>query len=181
MRVEAIKHIIATIFSAQNALRELAPDYKWAGMGNLLGDYGEYVCMQAYNLTKAPAGSEGFDAITKDGKTVQIKTNHAASSIGFRGDADLMLVIHVKDNGEFEEIYFGDFQIVKDNSSYGKRDNKQVITISKLKKLVNSKPGEGIMRCPEGHMDTYILTDNIEKNGLMLRCNGCDKAYALIY
>ena len=26
---------------------------------------------------------------------MQIKTNHAASSIGFRGDADIMLVIYV--------------------------------------------------------------------------------------
>ena len=74
MSINAIKHIIATIFSAQNALRELAPDFKRAGMGNLLGDYGEYVCIEKYNLTKAPAGSDGFDAITEDGRTVQIKT-----------------------------------------------------------------------------------------------------------
>ena len=135
MSINAIKHIIATVFSAQNALRELAPDFKWAGMGNLLGDYGEYVCIENYHLTKAPAGSNGFDATTEDGRTVQIKTNHAASSIGFRGDADLMLVIYVADDGEFEELYFGDFNKVKDNSSYSARDNKQSITISKLKKL----------------------------------------------
>ena len=77
----------------------------------------------------------GADAITEDGKTVQIKTNHAASSIGFRGDANLMLVIHVADNGEFKELHFGDFQKVKDSSNYSARDNKQSITISKLKKL----------------------------------------------
>ena len=135
MSINAIKHIIATVFSAQNALRALAPDFKWAGMGNLLGDYGEYVCIESYNLTKASAGSSGFDATTKDGKTVQIKTNHAASSIGFRGDADLMLVIYVADDGEFEELYFGDFKRVKDISNYSARDNKQSITISKLKKL----------------------------------------------
>mgnify|MGYP001161487719 FL=1 len=135
MSVNAIKHIIATVFSAQNALRELAPDFKWAGMGNLLGDYGEYICIENYSLEKAPAGSSGYDAVTQDGKTVQIKTNHAASSIGFRGDADLMLVIHVKDDGEYEELYFGDFQTVKDASNYSARDNKQSITIAKLKKI----------------------------------------------
>ena len=139
MSSEAVKHIIATIFSAQNALRELAPDFKWAGMGNLLGDYGEYICIEKYNLNKAPAGSDGFDALTEDGQTVQIKTNHAASSIGFRGDADLMLVIYVGDDGEFEELYYGDFKKVKDNSSYSARDNKQSITITKLKKLRDSE------------------------------------------
>ena len=113
MSINAVKHIIATVFSAQNALRELAPDFNWAGMGNLLGDYGEYLCIENYNLTKAPRGSAGFDAITEDERTVQIKTNHASSSIGFRGAADLMLVIHVADDGEFEELYFGDFKNVK--------------------------------------------------------------------
>ncbi len=138
----AVRHIIATVFSAQNALRELAPEYKWAGMGNLLGDYGEFVCVEHYHLTKAPAGADGHDAITTDGKTVQIKTNHAASSIGFRGEADLMLVIHVHSGGEFEELYYGDFQTVKDSSRYSARDNKQSISISKLKKLMLEKEAE---------------------------------------
>ena len=134
---DAVKHIIATIFSAQNALRDLAPDYRWAGMGNLLGDYGEFICIKHYELEKAPSGSKDYDALTKDGKTVQIKTNHAASTIGFRGEADLMLVVYVADDGEFEEPYYGDFQLVKDNSNYGARDNKHSITISKLKKLTD--------------------------------------------
>tara|TARA_B100001248_G_C27162663_1_gene354191 strand:- start:40 stop:459 length:420 start_codon:yes stop_codon:yes gene_type:complete len=137
MSQKAVKHIIETVFSAQNALRELAPEFKWAGMGNLLGDYGEFVCLHHYNLKKAPAGSEGFDAITVDNKTVQIKTNHSASSIGFRGRADLLLVIHVTSKGDFEELYFGDFDRVKEQSSYSRRDNKLSITISKLKKIAN--------------------------------------------
>ena len=134
---DAVKHIIATVFSAQNALRDLAPEYRWAGMGNLLGDYGEFICINHYDLEKAPPGSKDYDALTKDGKTVQIKTNHASSTIGFRGEADLMLVVYVADDGEFEELYYGHFQLVKDNSNYGARDNKHSITISKLKKLTD--------------------------------------------
>ena len=135
MSAKAIKHIMATVFSAQNALRELAPEFKWAGMGNLLGDYGEYVCLEVYDLEKAPTGSNGFDAINPEGKTVQIKTNHAASMVGYRGEADLFLAIHVDVNGDYEEIYYGDFNVVKENSNFSKRDNKRTITISKLKKL----------------------------------------------
>ena len=135
MSAEAVKHIMATIFSAQNALRDLAPEFKWAGMGNLLGDYGEYVCIKKYGLTKAIAGAHNYDATTSDGKSVQIKTNHSAKMIGYRGEADLMLVIHVKDDGEFEEIYYGDFKPVKSASSFSRRDNKNTITISKLRQL----------------------------------------------
>lgn len=135
MSVEAVRHIIATMFSAQNALRVLAPEFKWAGMGNVLGDYGEYVGIAAYELTKAPAGSDGFDAIDSQGRTIQIKANHASSTIGFRGNADLLLVIHVDVSGSFEEVYFGDFSIAEAASTYSSRDNKRTITIAKLKKL----------------------------------------------
>ena len=138
-RIEAVKGVLASIFASQRTLRALAPEYKWAGLGNLLGDFGEFIAMNHYKLEKAAAGSSGFDAKTKEGKTVQIKTNYAAQIIGFRGKADLMLVIHVEENGNWTEAYFGDQGIVKENSSYSKRDNKHVISFTKLKSLQAQK------------------------------------------
>lgn len=134
--LEAVRHIMATLFSAQNALRSLAPEFRWAGLGNLLGDYGEYVAIEAYGLEKAPAGSDGFDAVTPDGKTVQIKANHAANQIGFRGEADLLLVVKVEADGDWGEIYYGPFAEVKAVARYSARDNKHMVAISKLKALV---------------------------------------------
>ena len=138
-RIQAVKGVLASIFASQRTLKAIAPEYRWAGMGNLLGDYGEFVATNHYQLEKAPAGSSGFDARTKEGKTVQIKTNYAASMIGYRGEADLMLVIHVEENGDWNEVYFGDQGIIKDNSSYSKRDNKHVISFTKLKSLQAQK------------------------------------------
>lgn len=134
-RIEAIQHILATLFAAQNALRALAPEFRWAGLGNLLGDFGECIAIDHYNLKKASASSGEYDALTSDGETVQIKTNHSVSQIGFRGEADLLLVLHVSDDGTWEEVYFGEFQKVKELSRYSQRDNKHMIAISKLKKL----------------------------------------------
>ena len=142
-RIEAIKHILASVFSAQNALRTLAPEFKWAGLGNLLGDYGECVGIDHYNLKQAPTGANGYDALTSEGKTVQIKTNHAASMIGYRGDADLLLVLHVNQDGGWNEVYYGDFKLAKDHSNYSSRDNKQTITITKLDSLQKIVKGTG--------------------------------------
>ena len=138
-KIEAAKGVIASIYASQRALRALAPDYKWAGLGNLLGDFGEFVAIEHYGLKKAQAGSEGYDALTKDGKTVQIKTNRAAQQIGYRGKADLMLVIHVEENGNWNEIYFGDYDLVEKNSTFSARDNKRMIPILKLKRLQEEK------------------------------------------
>lgn len=135
MNVEAVKHVMATIFSAQNALRELAPEFRWSGMGNILGDYGELIAISEYNLIKAPPGSEGFDAVTADGRTVQIKANHSSSTIGFRGSADLLLVLRVEADGTASKLYFGPFEQALGVASYSSRDNKHTLSISKLKKL----------------------------------------------
>ncbi len=78
-KIEAVKGIISSLFASQRALRALAPEYGWRGLGNLLGDFGEFIAQSHYGLTKASAVSDGFDAHTADGKSVQVKTNHAAS------------------------------------------------------------------------------------------------------
>ena len=137
MSFKAVKQVMDIIFTAQNVLREIEPEYKWSGLGGVLGDYGEYLCIDKYNLTKAPRGSSGFDAFTEDGKTVEIKARSTKKKqqIGIRGEADLLLVIHVTFDGKFEEIYFGDFKTVYEKTGYSKKDNKQQISVTKLIKL----------------------------------------------
>ncbi|WP_432719435.1 hypothetical protein R0381_000436 [Jeongeupia wiesaeckerbachi] len=135
MRIKAAQHILASIFASQKALKLLAPEFNWAGLGNLLGDFGELVAIEHYQLKKAPAGSDGFDAIRDDGKTVQIKTNYAATQIGYRGTADMLLVVGVRDDGSWEEFFYGAFDLVSASARYSARDNKHMIAITKLKQL----------------------------------------------
>ena len=134
-KIEGVKSMMNVIYSSLHALRIFAPEYRWKGLGNVLGDYGECVAISHYGLKKAPTGSEGYDATTEDGKTVAIKANHSSQMIGFRGDADLMLVIGVNEDGSWYEIYYGSFQQIKKDANYSERDNKYMVAISKLKKL----------------------------------------------
>ena len=113
----------------------LAPEFNWSGLGNLLGDFGELVAIEAYGLVKASAGASGYDAKTSDGRSVQIKTNFVASQVGFRGVADLMLVLAVTDDGKWSEMYFGPFAPVLEASRRSERDNKNMITLKKLREL----------------------------------------------
>ncbi len=111
-RIAAIQHVLASIFASQKALRNLAPEHNWSGLGNLLGDFGELIAIDHYSLTKAPSGASSYDALTHDGKTVQIKTNHAANQIGFRETADLLLVIRVSDDGQWKEPFSYSFPLL---------------------------------------------------------------------
>lgn len=134
-KFDAITNVLETIFTSQKILRTLDGDYKWTGLGNLLGDYGECQAIHLYNLVKAKSGTHSYDALTRSGQTVQIKANHSAKQIGFRGSSDLMLVLHVDDKGTISEVYYGPFSLILKNSSNSGRDNKKTITITKLKRL----------------------------------------------
>ncbi len=101
-----------------------------------MGDFGELVAIDNYGLEKASGGASGYDALRPDGKTVQIKTVYAANQIGFRGQADYLLVIKVESDGSWREIYYDDFAAAMPLSTYSKRDNKRVITLSKLNRKV---------------------------------------------
>ena len=133
---EAIRYIIATIFSAQNALRSLAPEFKWTGLGNLLKDYCECIAIKNYDFTKAESGAFGYDAINKRGDKIQIKANYASNLIWLNGEADLLLVIKIKVEGTWDDVYFGDFLKALSIANYSKRDNKYSISITALRKII---------------------------------------------
>src|SRR5258708_25111297 len=105
-RIEAMKGVLASLFASQRTLKSLAPNFKWAGLGNLLGDYGEFIAIEAYNLQQAPRGAHGYDAISADGKKVQVKANYAASQIGFPGESNRLLSLKIYLNGDSPEIYY---------------------------------------------------------------------------
>lgn len=67
-----------SLFASQRTLKSLAPQFKWAGLGNLLGDYGEFIAVEVYGLSPASRCANGYDATTPEGKTVQVIANFAA-------------------------------------------------------------------------------------------------------
>ena len=164
-RIDAARAILASIFASQKALRALAPEYRWSGLGNLLGDFGELLATDHYKLVKARSGSGDYDARTAKGQTVQIKTNFASVDIGFRGDADLLLVLGIKEDGSWHELYFGPYAAVKEQARFSARDNKHMIAVSKLKGLTGRElsPDAAGAAAPTGGeqipLDRVVLGD----------------------
>jgi len=79
--------------------------------------------------------ADGYDAVTADRLKVRIKANHSSSTISFRGEADLLLVLKVESNAEWRELYYGPFKPVKEKATYSKRDNKYMIPVARLQNL----------------------------------------------
>jgi len=51
-RIEAMTGVLASLFALQRTLKSLAPNFKWAGLGNLLGDHGEFIASKLTTFNK---------------------------------------------------------------------------------------------------------------------------------
>ena len=143
MKNKEVKNIVASYTSAKKKLKKLAPNFNW---GNLLGDYGEYLSIEHYELVQAPTGNKGYDATNKQNKTIQIKTvSEGTKSIKFSKGADYLLVIKVDENADWEEVYYGNFDKIRKASTLTK-NGEYTIGKTKLKKIANNtyRPREEI-------------------------------------
>ena len=130
-----VKGILASYLSAKEELRKIAPTFNWS---NLLGDYGEYIAINEFELTQAEISTKGYDAVNKKGQTVQIKTiRDTTRSIKFKKGADHLLVIQINNNGDFQKIYYGNFKKIID-LSVPTKFGEYTVGVTKLKKIAQN-------------------------------------------
>ena len=104
--------------------------------GHMVGSIGECLVADAYGLELQTASNKGFDAITCDGKEVEIKATQS-KSVGFRSKPAHTIIIKILPNGTFEEAYNGPGDLVWQQFA-GKKmpSNGQFqISLNKLKEL----------------------------------------------
>lgn len=134
---DIVEECIVKIFEIQENLQENAKDFGWKGLGNLLGDYGEYLAAKHYEITLAPPRTKDYDAIDAKNRTVQIKACFHSKQIGLRGKANLLLVLRINRDGSHEEIYNGPFDDLPTGSWSG-TDTKHIIQHSQLQAVDTS-------------------------------------------
>ena len=64
---------IRELYAITQELEQLYPGRKFTPDGHLVGSIGEVLVAEHYGLTLLPNSSETHDAVTNDGKLVQIK------------------------------------------------------------------------------------------------------------
>ena len=125
---------VKNIFENIKDLKELDSSFTWE---NLTGDFGEYIGINEFDLTKAERGTKGYDAVTSDNKKVQIKATRTGTQIKFHLEdaVELLLVLRVFDDATWEVIYYGSFNKAKELKNFSEYSNRYTINVNKLKKL----------------------------------------------
>lgn len=129
------------LYAIVQELETLFPGRPFTPDGHMVGSLGECLVADAYELTLMPPSNEGFDALSKTGQQVEIKTTQA-NSVAFRSCPQHSIIIRINRNGTFEECYNGPGELIWKQFAGRKlpSNGQYQISINKVKQLAKSIP-----------------------------------------
>lgn len=110
-----ISGALEQLFSAVSQLQAAYPGKPFTLDGRLVGDIGEVVASLNYELTLNEGLTKHHDAISDDGRKVQIKATFSKNlTFPVHHVPDYYLGIKLNRDGTFEEIYNGPGYLIKE-------------------------------------------------------------------
>jgi hypothetical protein len=119
------------LFAAKN--KKFTPD------GHLVGSLGEVLAAHTYGLDLYPNSHPDHDAVSKDGREVQIKATQGNKGVALRSKPQHLIVLRIYQDGQSEEIFNGPGDCVWDVcSSRLQKNGQHPVALSTLKKLMDT-------------------------------------------
>ena len=128
---------IKELYKITNELESSYPGRKFTIDGHLVGSIGEVIVAEYYGLALLHNSSETHDAVSADGKYVQIKATQI-NRIAISSEPEYLIVIKLFSDGSWEEVYNGPGKPVWDNAGKMQKNGQRPISLSKLRCLMNS-------------------------------------------
>lgn len=153
---EAVKQLLGIV----GRLHETFPHKAFTLDGRLVGDLGEVLVEQMYELSLLEGLQKHYDAKTPDGKHVQIKATMKLN-VTFPVDhtPDYYLAVKIHSDGGIEEIFNGPGPIAREliMGRRGTKTNLHSISISALKKQqIKVKESEKISKRATGVLSARV-------------------------
>ena len=128
---------IKQLYKITNELEQTYPGRKFTVDGHLVGSIGEVIVAEHYGLSLLPNSTKTHDAVSKEGKQVQIKATQV-KGIAISSEPDYLIVIRILSDGSWEEIYNGPGKAAWDNAGKMQKNGQRPISLSKLRNLMGS-------------------------------------------
>ena len=128
---------IKQLYKITNELEQTYPGRKFTVDGHLVGSIGEVIVAEHYGLSLLPNSTKTHDAVSEEGKQVQIKATQV-KGIAISSEPDYLIVIRILPDGSWEEIYNGPGKAAWDNAGKMQKNGQRPISLSKLRNLMGS-------------------------------------------
>lgn len=133
--IERVPELVRRLYALVAEFEALFPGRAFTPDGHLVGSIGEVIAAHRYRLRLHAASSEGHDAVSTEGKQVEIKATQG-SSVGLRSEPEQLIVLHLGSSGEAAEVFNGPGRIAWENCGKVQKNGQRPISLSKLRKLM---------------------------------------------
>lgn len=113
------------------------PGRKFTIDGHLVGSIGEVIVAEQCGLNLLPNSTKTHDAVSVEGKYIQIKATQK-DSISISSEPDYLIAIKILCDGSWYEIYNGPGKQVWDNAGKMQKNGQRSISVSRLKILMST-------------------------------------------
>ena len=145
--MKSLTQQIQKLFKISTELDLAFPGRKFTLDGHLVGNIGEVIAAYHYALKLLPPIAEKHDAVSEDGRLVQIKATQGVRQISLRSEPDYLIVLWINSkSGTVKEIYNGPGVCVWEACGKWASTGTRPIVLSKLRKLMLSVPVEQRIR-----------------------------------
>ena len=138
------REALLQLYAARNALREAFPGLPFPLDGKLVGDLGEAIARQHWNLRPLPAGTKTHDVTDERGRRIQIKTtqqSRSASPVGLGLDQrsfEHLIVIQLGEDASFTVLFDGPGSRIDERRQHKKSASLSVGQLRELDQQVDS-------------------------------------------
>ena len=129
-----LEEIIRELYKITAELEEKYPGRRFTPDGHLIGSIGEVYAAEKYGLTLLEASSEKHDALSADGRLIQIKITQT-DRISIYSEPDYLIVMKMGNDGNIEEIYNGKGFAPWENAGKVQKNGQRSINLKKLVSL----------------------------------------------
>ena len=129
-----VSKLLEDLYAASEELESLFPGRKFSLDGHLVGSVGEVIAAFMFDLELNPASTQGHDALSKDGRNVEIKLTQGRS-VAIRHEPEHLIVLHRPKGGPLTVAFNGNGSVAWNAAGTMKRNGQRAITLSKLAEL----------------------------------------------
>jgi hypothetical protein len=137
--VDQIPAPIERLYAIVEELETLFPGRRFTLDGHMVGGLGEVLAAHRYGLKLLAASAERHDAMSQDGRLVQIKATQG-TRVALSSEPDYLVVLRIIKNGSVEPVFNGPGSVAwNDAGSVGKNGQCR-ISLTKLRSLMSQVP-----------------------------------------
>ena len=132
-----VPELVRRLYALVAEFEKLFPGRAFTPDGHLVGSIGEVIAAYEYELSLHAPSNHTHDAISIDGRQIEIKATQG-KSVALRAEPEHLIVLHLDKEGKTTEVFNGPGDLVWSQCGAMQKNGQRPISVTKLRALMQN-------------------------------------------